>query len=419
MSGRSSTSTSPGLTSQDGWSQVVWHTCPVCSGRTLDRFLAIERAPVFCNVQHPTREAALSAPTAAISLALCRSCELIANIEYDAARLEYAEGYENSLHLSGHFRDYAESLAGALIERYGIRNTDVIDIGCGQGEFLKLICRLGGNRGFGFDPSYKPGSNGSRGGERGADANVDVTIIAEPYGESLMTKAASLVCCRQVLEHIPNPLAFLRSIRKSVGNRGDTIAFFEVPNALWTIQELGIWDILYEHCTYFTPTALSNVFLQAGFKPLRVETTYGEQYLTIESSLASASAAPQLEAASAEVRAAVKQFQSAYEISVNTWKQRLSRMRAAGKTVVLWGAGTKGVMFLNTLGVSVDVVPCAVDVNPKKHGRFLAGTGQEIVAPEALRTIKPDVVIVMNPLYVDEITTALENLDLIPTVVTV
>ena len=391
----------------------MWQTCPVCSGDALESFFAIERAPVFCNVQHATRREALVARTAPITLGLCPRCELIANVEYDAAQMEYAEGYENSLHVSGHFQQYAESLATSLIDRYSIRNTDVIDIGCGQGDFLKLICKLGRNRGFGFDPSYEPQHAGHM--DRGSERSDNVSIIAEPYGESLMSRPAALVCCRHVLEHIPSPLAFLRSIRKTVGSRDDTIVFFEVPNALWTIKQLGIWDILYEHCTYFTPTSIANAFTGAGFKPLRVETTYGDQFLTIECSPASPITTTQ--PASADVKAAVKQFRAAYEQCVGKWKQRLGEMRAAGQKVALWGAGTKGVMFLNTLTVSHDVLSCVVDANPRKHGRFVAGTGQEIVPPQALRELQPDVVVVLNPLYVDEIKGTLANLNLAPRVV--
>ncbi len=45
----------------------------------------------------------------------------------------------------------------------------------------------------------------------------------------------------------------------------------------------------------------------------------------------------------------------------------------------------------------------AVDINPRKQGMFVTGTGQEIVAPEDLMDIQPDVVMVMNPIYIDEI----------------
>lgn len=390
--------------------------CPACGSDALVPFFAIERVPVFCNVQHESRNDALEAATAPIELALCESCELIANRAFDESAIEYQGSYENSLHFSPHFRTYAEQLAQSLIDRYQLHAKTIVDIGCGQGDFLKLICTLSGATGFGFDPSYRVSHNNT------ADASGGVTIIPEAYGESLMDRPAALVCCRHVLEHIPEPVRFLRSIRNTIGARTDTIVFFEVPNALWTVGRLGIWDILYEHCSYFTPTALANAFTQAGFDVIRTEETYGGQFLTIEarpsapgSSNQPASPAP----ASAEVRDAVSSFSAAYENCVNTWKARLASMQSANETAVLWGAGTKGVMFLNTLAISDAVVPGVVDINPNKHGKFIAGTGQRIIAPNDVPGVNPDTVIVMNPLYVDEIKQTLANLDFAPSVVNV
>ena len=70
--------------------------------------------------------------------------------------MEYTQSYENSLHFSPGFQKFAADLADRLITRYNLRGKDVIDIGCGKGDFLKLICARGGNRGVGFDPSYVP-----------------------------------------------------------------------------------------------------------------------------------------------------------------------------------------------------------------------------------------------------------------------
>ena len=88
-----------------------------------------------------------------------------------------------------------------------------------------------------------------------------------------------------------------------------------------------------------------------------------------------------------------------------------SRWRGQGRRVVLWGSGSKAVGFLTTLsagGASVvagaaDAVEAVVDINPRKHGTYMAGTGQKIVAPGFLKEFRPDVVIVMNPIYCTEI----------------
>ena len=44
-----------------------------------------------------------------------------------------------------------------------------------------------------------------------------------------------------------------------------------------------------------------------------------------------------------------------------------------------------------------------MDINPHKHGKFLAGSGLEIVSPDALGALRPEVVLVMNSIYSEEI----------------
>ena len=70
--------------------------------------------------------------------------------------------------------------------------------------------------------------------------------------------------------------------------------------------------------------------------------------------------------------------------------------------MALWGSGSKGVTFLNLLDPG-PVVQSVVDINPHKHGRFVAGTGHRVVAPEALIPDPPEMVVMTNPLYALEI----------------
>ncbi|MCH8271549.1 MAG: SAM-dependent methyltransferase, partial [Planctomycetes bacterium] len=81
-------------------------------------------------------------------------------------------------------------------------------------------------------------------------------------------------------------------------------------------------------------------------------------------------------------------------------------------------SGSKGVAFLTTLGVT-DEIDCVVDINPHREGTFMAGTGHEIVSPESLADHGVDNVIVMNPIYVDEIRGTLSEMGLHPNVVAV
>ncbi len=69
--------------------------------------------------------------------------------------------------------------------------------------------------------------------------------------------------------------------------------------------------------------------------------------------------------------------------------------------------------FLNLIQPQ-DSIDWVVDINPGKQGSFMAGTGQPVVAPERLIEIRPDTVIVMNPVYREEIATQLGEMGLHP-----
>lgn len=362
--------------------------------------------PVYCNVLWPTQEAALRCPRGNIQLGFCRHCGFIANLAFDPQGLPYDQNYENSLHFSPQFQEYAQALASHLISQYELQGKDVIEIGCGKGEFLALLCALGKNRGFGFDPSYVNGRVET-------SAGGGITFVQDFYSERHASYPCDFFCCRHTLEHIHDPRAFLTSVRRTIGNRSHIAVFFEVPNALFTLQQGGIWDIIYEHCSYFCSSSLACLFSSCGFHVLEIQEAFGGQFLTLE---ALPSRGREMDFAGNHkelVRLAqdVIAFERQYCETVERWRQKLEVMKRSRKRVVVWGAGSKGVTFLNTFG-SESLVQHVVDINPHKRGKFVPGTGQEVVSPEFLRAYRPDAVLVMNSNYRSEIEKQIAELGL-------
>jgi hypothetical protein len=206
-----------------------------------------------------------------------------------------------------------------------------------------------------------------------------------------------------VLEHLPQPADFLSGLRQALGDRR-TVLFFEVPNALYTFRDLGIWDIIYEHCSYFTPASLHAVFSAGGFEPLKISETYGGQFLCLEAVPAPADGSvPQVPAPDlAQLPMLVAAFANSYRKTVNDWNSKLTRYSAEGLRLALWGAGSKGITFLNTINDAA-CIGCIVDINPRKQGMFVPGVGTRIVGPEALRDYLPHRIVVMNALYAGEV----------------
>lgn len=370
-------------------------------------FFQTENVPVFCNVLWDSRTKAMAAPLAQIHLAYCHDCGLVYNVAFDRTLMQYSAAYDNSLHFSQRFRQWAQDTAGRLVRQYQLYDKDIIEIGCGQGDFLEILQRLGNNRVLGFDPSYNSNKTTAE-FEKPA-----INVIPKVYSEVFSNYPADFICCRHVLEHIDRPLEFLKSIRRTIGQRKDCVVYFEVPNALYSLKHMGLWDIIYEHCSYFTSDSLTNLFLRAGFEPIEVEERYAGQFLTIEARPGHDDN-PLLDCKRrvSNIRHLIDKFQNVYSEKVHSWTNTLSELSNQNKHVIIWGAGSKGITFVNTLNISHEQIEYIVDVNPRKCGKFVPGTAQCIVGPDFLKEYRPQTTIIMNPIYRSEIQADIKELGL-------
>ena len=380
--------------------------CPACGGAALRPFHTVRGIPVHSCLQMDDREAALAHPRGDLELAFCGGCGFVTNPAFRPELLNYSAAYEETQGASPTFNAFARSLAGEWIERYALRGRRVLEIGCGKGEFLSLICEMGGNAGIGFDPAYVPGREGD-------GAGAELRFRREFYSERHAEVEADFICCRHTLEHIGPVAEFMRMIRGNIGERRGVTVGFEVPALERILEETAFWDLYYEHCSYFALPTLGRLFRRCGFRVLDLRTVYEGQYLVIEAAPGGdggegAEDAGELNA----LRGAVDAFARRAGEQIECWRERLRGWRGQGRRVVLWGSGSKAVGFLTTLGEAdaLDAVEAVVDINPRKHGRFMPGCRQEIVAPASLRELRPSVVIVMNPIYREEIARDLAEL---------
>lgn len=389
--------------------------CIGCGKEGAAVFFEMKDVPVLSNAPCSNREDALSFPAGQIQLAFCPHCGHVFNAAFRPEIMVYDPRYENSLHYSAHFDRYIRELAQQIVADHQLFDKDVIELGCGNGDFLGLLCQLGNNRGVGFDPSHDPDRLSPL-------AAGKVRVVRDRYNESYGHLACDLLCSRHVLEHIPEPYLFLSSIRRAIGDRNTRI-FFETPNALYSLRHKGIWDIIYEHVSYFWSLSLSQLFLRSGFSPQSVRETYGNQFLCIEALPAVHPPALPIPEAGAQdelrqVADEARQFADCFRSTMRNAKSVLEDAQRAGQKVLLWGAGSKGVTFLN-LFKDMDCLQYAVDINPHKQGKYIAGSGHPVISPQQVKSYRPDIVLVMNPLYQNEIGSQLSELGVTPRLVTI
>jgi len=379
--------------------------CPSCGSEGLLLFYEARDVPVHSCLLMQTQQEALRFPRGDIVLGFCKKCGFVSNVAFDPSAVDYSTDYEDQQCFSPTFNTFAQNLANHLIEKYDLHEKDILDIGCGKGDFLVLLCELGHNRGVGIDPACVKDRIRSRASDR-------LTFIQDYYSERYANYHGDLVCCRHTLEHIYDVAGFVSSVRRAIGNRLDTIVFFEVPDVTRILHELAFWDLYYEHCSYFSSGSLARLFLSCKFEVTDLSRAFSDQYLLIEARPVSEASGKvhELEESVEEIAKDVKYFAVHCREKLDQWKKCLQQIDADGKRAVVWGSSSKCVSFMTTLGIK-DEIKYVIDINPYRHGKFLPGAGKKIMPPEFLKEYKPDVTIVMNPIYCDEIRQMLDDME--------
>ncbi len=376
--------------------------CPICDNDEVLRFFHLRGVPVFCNRLLESAEEASQAAVGELDLVFCPDCGHVWNQAFEPALVAYDPAYHNPLEVSERFTRYTADLAHRLIDLLELHGGVVVDVGCGEGFFLELICAESGSRGVGFDPAHN-------GPATVAGTGYEVSYISKSFGEVPDLIPADLVCCRQTLEHIAEPQQFVQNLRAQLCAKAPCGVFFEVPNSLFSFRDLGIWDLIYEHYSYFCPKSLRHLFQRAGFGASRVSEEYAGQFLGVYAG-PNGETASGLGSKTPTVQEIVT-FRRRFTGKLARWSARLAELRRTGRTAAVWGAGSKGTMFLNLTGAGEEVT-VVVDVNPKKQGKFVAVTGHRIVAPSELVHNPPSEIIVMNRIYAEEIQALIDDLGL-------
>ncbi|MDP3541425.1 MAG: class I SAM-dependent methyltransferase [Elusimicrobiota bacterium] len=373
--------------------------CPVCSSTRVEEFLRRDAVPVHQNLVFRDRAAAAAVRRGNLSMNACSSCGFVFNAAFDPSLLAYGADYDNTQDCSPAFGAHLDALAARVVSGRGVRGARIVEVGCGKGGFLRRLVETGpGNTGVGFDPSHQ-----------GPESELDGRLRFERrfYDASCANVPADAVVCRHVIEHVADPVALLRAVRGALANSPGAKVFFETPCVDWILRGGVVWDFFYEHCSLFTLASLSTAFETAGFVVEEKRHVFDGQYLWIEARPASAPAPVTKQPG--DTPALAKAFSRDEPLTLARWREQAASARGAGK-VAVWGAGAKGATFANLIDPRGEAVDCLIDVNPRKRGAFLAGTGHPIVAPEDAAVRGVASAVLMNPNYRAEIEAQLARL---------
>ncbi len=373
--------------------------CPVCGSEELELFYQKGQVPVHQNMLINDYQMALAVPRGNIELNLCLNCSFIYNSAFDFDLMQYHIYYDNNQDCSPFFQSYVKDIIDYLQDDLHLQNQTIIEVGCGQGTFLKTFIETAGGTGYGFDPAYKGPKT---------TANAKITFIQDYYGPKYKGISADLIICRHVIEHIEKPLDLLTQICGALKNSPQAVVFLETPSVEWILKNTIIYDFFYEHCSYFNMTSLDFACQKAGFNVIDKREVFNDQYMWFKARVKNYESEP---LKCIEINRSIRQLALLYsgsEKKIETlWLNKLAEFHKDGK-LAIWGAGAKGVTFLNLIDPLRKYIDCAIDLNPNKQGKYIAGTGHPIYHYEALRERNIKTIIVMNANYMEEISMLLK-----------
>lgn len=323
-------------------------------------------------VQQRTAESAHEARNAVCGdIVIARNLEtgLITNEAFRPELMDYDSSYQSDPGHSATFQAHLVQVAGIVQKHFG--GQKLIEVGCGKARFLAQLQSMGFDI-IGLDPTYE-GTN---------------PVVIRDYFRPGLSLRGDAIVLRHVLEHIPDPVTFLRHL--CLANGGGGRIYLEVPCFDWICEHRAWSDVTYEHVNYFRLPDFHRMFgrvLESG----RI---FHEQFLYVVADLTTIRT-PRLPADDSF------RFPPDFSRSIGGYAQTLREK----PDFAVWGAASKGVMFALYMERAGAKVPHIVDINPAKQGKYLAGTGLRVSTPDEMLRILPagaDIV-VMNGNYLEEV----------------
>lgn len=370
--------------------------CPGCGGAELTGPHVVPSQPVVQNYRFPDISSAQNVQRADLFLRQCTRCGLIFNQAFDAGLVPYDERYENSQCHSGAFKRHMEQTIKRAMAKIPVQGAKILEIGCGKGDFLRMICEKAQARGMGYDTTYE------------GPPHFETPLIdfhSEYLSARDIDQAYDLVLCRHVVEHVPRIGSFLKEIHAIATAAGSPRVLLETPAFEWIQNQGSFWDVFYEHCNYFSKSCLSSLCQRSGFKIMDHRATFGEQYQVIEVRPLGHAAPPDYKGIESE--ADLTAFAKIVHQSKSHLLQRLEQA-GARRGWAVWGAGGKGVALVNQLDFPAPSF--VIDANPAKQGCVIPGSAVPVVAPGHPDILNLSAVLIANPNYFEEIKLSLDAL---------
>jgi len=316
-----------------------------------------------------------------LDLCQCMGCGLV---QFDCEPVDY---YRDVIRAGGFSKTMVELRRYQykhLIDSYHLEGKKFIEVGCGQGEFLKVLSEFPVEvHGIEHDPHLV---------ELARAQGLDVT---EGFTETEDTRFAGglydVFLSFNFLEHQPDPSTMLQAIYRNLED--DAMGLITVPSFEYIMDHNSYYELIRDHLAYYTFETLTPLLERNGFLVEECEVINRDTLSVIVKKR------PQMDT------------ENLLECYVNLKREMESYMKyldAWDKKVAVWGASHQGFTLAATtkLGERARYI---IDSAPFKQGKFAPASHLPIVGPDHFHEHPVDAIIITAPGYTDEIAASIRR----------
>ena len=316
-----------------------------------------------------------------LDLCQCMGCGLV---QFDCEPVDY---YRDVIRAGGFSKTMVELRRYQykhLIDSYHLEGKKFIEVGCGQGEFLKVLSEFPVEvHGIEHDPHLV---------ELARAQGLDVT---EGFTETEDTRFAGglydVFLSFNFLEHQPDPSTMLQAIYRNLED--DAMGLITVPSFEYIMDHNSYYELIRDHLAYYTFETLTPLLERNGFQVEECEVINRDTLSVIVRKR------PQMDT------------ENLLECYVNLKREMETYMKyldAWDKKVAVWGASHQGFTLAATtkLGERARYI---IDSAPFKQGKFAPASHLPIVGPDHFHEHPVDAIIITAPGYTDEIAASIRQ----------
>ena len=316
-----------------------------------------------------------------LDLCQCMGCGLV---QFDCEPVDY---YRDVIRAGGFSKTMVELRRYQykhLIDSYHLEGKKFIEVGCGQGEFLKVLSE--------FPVEVHGIEHDHHLVELARAQGLDVT---EGFTETEDTRFAGglydVFLSFNFLEHQPDPSTMLQAIYRNLED--DAMGLITVPSFEYIMDHNSYYELIRDHLAYYTFETLTPLLERNGFQVEECEVINRDTLSVIVRKR------PQMDT------------ENLLECYVNLKREMETYMKyldAWDKKVAIWGASHQGFTLAATtkLGEKARYI---IDSAPFKQGKFAPASHLPIVGPDHFHEHPVDAIIITAPGYTDEIAASIRQ----------